>query len=273
MDAGTGLTILGSAVGGAKVVEKILGPTADYVGTGLRNWAEIRVKNVGRIFEKAAEKLGDKIDEPGSVSPRVLKEILDEGSFCDDELAAEYFGGVLASSRSGISRDDRAASYLKLTSDLSTYQIRFHYVTYAAWRMLFVGSGLRPTFAEDVVNMWIFLPNSFINIAMEFSQSEPGGDIILHCLSGLRRHNLIEFAHYGNSEHVNPLNKQRGWCEISEGGVCIKPTEFGFDYWLWALGLGATTNLTHFLDADLALPKLPDVTVPPTAIKLLQPKS
>lgn len=33
IDPGTGLTILGTAVGGAKVVEKILGPTAEYVWT------------------------------------------------------------------------------------------------------------------------------------------------------------------------------------------------------------------------------------------------
>ena len=118
MDPATGLTILGSAVGGAKLVEKLLGPTADYVGTGLKNWAEKRVTNASRIFEKAAEKLGSRIDEPGAVPPRVLKEILDEGLYCDDELTAEYFGGVLASSRSSISRDDRAASYLKLTSSL-----------------------------------------------------------------------------------------------------------------------------------------------------------
>ena len=31
MDPGTGLTILGSAIGGAKLVEKLLGPTADYI--------------------------------------------------------------------------------------------------------------------------------------------------------------------------------------------------------------------------------------------------
>ncbi len=79
MDPATGLTILGSAVGGAKLVEKLLGPTADYVGTGLKNWAEKRVTNASRIFEKAAEKLGSRIDEPGAVPPRVLKEILDEG--------------------------------------------------------------------------------------------------------------------------------------------------------------------------------------------------
>lgn len=270
MDPGTGLTILGSAIGGAKIVEKLLGPTADYVGTGLRNWAEKRVQNAGRIFEKAAEKLGDKIDEPGSVSPKVLKEILDEGSYCDDELAAEYFAGVLASSRSGISRDDRAASYLKLTAELSAYQIRFHYVCYAAWRTLFVGSGLRPTFAQDLDKMWLFLPAAFLVSAMDFDEQESVGDIVMHCTSGLKRHDLINHAHWGGPEHMNPLNKQRRWCDIAEYSFTVEPTQFGIDYWLWAVGVGATANRSQFLDAELNFPKLPDIQIPDGAIILAQ---
>ncbi|MCX5822462.1 MAG: hypothetical protein NTY86_02865, partial [Deltaproteobacteria bacterium] len=251
------------------IVEKLLGPTAEYVGMGLRSWAEKRVQNAGRIFEKAAEKLGDKIDEPGSVPPRVLKVVLDEGSYCDDELTAEYFGGVLASSRSGTSRDDRAASYLKLTSELSVYQIRFHYVSYTAWRALFTGSGLRPTFGEDLVKMWLFLPASFLSAAMDFTSDEPASDILMQCTSGLTRLDLIDQAHWGGPEHVNPLNKKRGWCEVSEWGMCICPTQFGIDYWLWAVGLGATSR-TLFLDSNLALPKLPSIAVPEGPIKLVK---
>jgi hypothetical protein len=269
MDPATGLTILGSAIGGAKIVEKLLGLTADYVGIGLRSWAEKRVQNASRIFEKAAEKLGDKIDEPGSVPPRVLKEVLDEGSYCDDELTAEYFGGVLASSRSGTSRDDRAASYLKLTSELSVYQIRFHYVSYTAWRTLFAGSGLRPNFGEDLHKMWLFLPASFLMVAMDFASDEPATNILMHCTSGLKRLDLIDQSHWGGPEHVNPLNKKKGWCEVSEWGLCVVPTQFGIDYWLWAVGLGATSRM-RFLDGDLALPKLPGIAVPAGPIKLVK---
>jgi hypothetical protein len=51
MEPATGLTILGTAVGSAKVIEKMLGPTADYLGTGLKDWTEKAGRNVGRIFE------------------------------------------------------------------------------------------------------------------------------------------------------------------------------------------------------------------------------
>jgi hypothetical protein len=89
MEPATGLTILGTAVGSAKIVEKLLGPTADYLGTGIRSWTERSVANVGRVFQKAAERLGDRIEKPGSVPPKVLKNVLEEAASSEDELTAE----------------------------------------------------------------------------------------------------------------------------------------------------------------------------------------
>jgi hypothetical protein len=78
------------------------------------------VKNTGRVFEKAAKKLGEKIYDPGVVPPKGLKGVLENAPFCDDELGAEYFGGVLASSRSGVERDDRGAALLSLVGRLAS---------------------------------------------------------------------------------------------------------------------------------------------------------
>lgn len=271
MDIGTGLTVLGSAIGGAKLVEKILGPTADYVGVGLKNWAENRVRNTARIFQKAAEKLGAKINDPGAVPPKVLKEILEEGSYCDDELTAEYFGGVLASSRSGVTRDDRAASYLKLIAELSTYQIRFHFIAYSLFREQFAGSGLRPTFNEDLQKMWVFIPYSALVPAMDFVENEDALAILLHCLSGFGRHSLLETSHWGSREHVSSVNKQRGWPEVEGAGLCVCPTQYGIDLWLWAIGAG-TISRTVFLDRAFDLPKLPKLPLPSNVVKLAQPQ-
>src|SRR5208283_3371005 len=61
----------------------------------------------------------------------VLKEVLSEGYFCEDELQAMYLGGVLASSKSSVSRDDRAIAYCSLVSSLSSYQLRTHCILYS----------------------------------------------------------------------------------------------------------------------------------------------
>jgi hypothetical protein len=264
MDPGTGLAILGSAAGGAKIVEKILGPTAEYLGAGLKNWTELRVGNVARIFRKASERLGSDIDTPGSVPPKVLKEVLEEGSYSDDELTAEYFGGILASGRSPNGRDDRAASYLRLTSELSTYQIRFHYIAYTLFRRFFLGSALRPTFAEDLVKMELFLPYDLLAIAMDFTSDEPGMDILLHCTSGLDRHDLINYNAWGQAEHLNETGKKYfsgNWIDVTSAGMLVFPTQFGIDYYLWAIGTGRA-NRSQFLNADLAPPHLADVKIP-----------
>ena len=116
---GTGLAILGSQ----PILTKILGPTADYLGNELKNVVDICNVNLDNVLKNAVKTLGKKIDEPGAVPPRVLKHVVEEGKFVDDELSAEYYGGLLASGRSEDGRDDRALTYLATLKDLSTYQI------------------------------------------------------------------------------------------------------------------------------------------------------
>src|SRR5664279_502578 len=77
-------------------VAKLLGPTADYLGTGLRDFTQRRAEAIGKIFGSAYKKLGPKAEQPGEVPPKVLKSVLNEGSYASDPLAIEYFGGILA---------------------------------------------------------------------------------------------------------------------------------------------------------------------------------
>ncbi|NGX41621.1 MAG: hypothetical protein KR126chlam4_01464 [Candidatus Anoxychlamydiales bacterium] len=82
------------------LVIKVLGPTADYIGEGIKSLAEKQVKNVKRIFRRTSEKLDNHGTPTGAVPPRILKQTLEEGGYVDDELTAEYYSGVLASSKS-----------------------------------------------------------------------------------------------------------------------------------------------------------------------------
>lgn len=111
MDLGSGLTILGALLGGKDLIVKMLGPTAEYMGYEIKGFAEKRVSILKNIFKNASEKIGDKIEIEGTISPKVLKGIIYEGSYSSDFLSIDYFGGVLASSRTGIFRDDRGACF------------------------------------------------------------------------------------------------------------------------------------------------------------------
>ena len=114
------------------MIAKLLGPTFDYIGEGLKEFVEKRHNNVISIFAKANKKLGSKLNQPGEVSPRVLKHVMDEGSFCEDNLTQEYFAGLLASSRLVNKEygDDKALPYLSTIEQMSANNILFHYVIY-----------------------------------------------------------------------------------------------------------------------------------------------
>jgi hypothetical protein len=252
MDPGTGLTILGSAIGGARLVEKMLGPTAEYIGEGIKNWTERRVNNVARIFSIARDKLGKRIEEPGAIPPRVLKEILDEGSFCDDPLTAEYFGGVLASSRSDTSRDDRGVFWASLVTRLSSYQVRSHFLVYRAIYERFARQDIK---IEDwLTHLPILLPFSSYIRSMEFSQDEIGqiDSLLAHSFYGLNKEGLVENFHCGSSEF---LKKIRSFIKNipEEGGIFITPSVLGIELFLWAHGHGNQPP-SAFFRLDLLVP-------------------
>ncbi|CAO3858370.1 hypothetical protein [Achromobacter mucicolens] len=214
-------------------LEKLLGPTAEYLGLGLRDLAQKRIQNIGRILKNAQDKLGTKVEVPGEVPPRVLKAVLDEGSFCDDELAAEYFGGVLASSRTDHGRDDRGARIAKMLDGLSTYQIRTHYLIYSTVKGLFRDSGLSVNM-EGRPKMQIFLPINGYAQAMEFSEPEAQqfSQIVTHVFFGLHAENLIEGAwQMGSKESLKKI-----FPKVDEDGIVCQPSALGTELFLWAFG-------------------------------------
>lgn len=225
-----------------KTIEKIIGPTLDDFGEDLKKWTKKRKENLARILENYWEKLGPKKEAYGQVNPRVLKGILSEGTFCDDELMAEYFGGVLASSRSEISRDDRGASFISLIGRLATYQIRAHYIFYSTVKTLFDGR-------EDVSIMSskhrnkleVFIPNDSFNLAMEFSEKEKVSVIMPSVMSGLARESLIErdFEVIGGEKTV--------YC--GGNGIVFCPTDLGTELFLWAHGKN-DLPVTEFLKPE-----------------------
>jgi hypothetical protein len=139
-DPVTGAVVLAKAMGSEQpedvtaagnLLTRLLGPSVDAFGAALARSVEYRTRNFGRIAARAqAKSLGDcnRI-----VNTRVAFVMLEDGSLCDDELMAEYLGGVLAGARTPSGQDDRAVSWIKLISGLSAITIRAHYLLYREW--------------------------------------------------------------------------------------------------------------------------------------------
>lgn len=240
MDFGTALAIYG----GKDLLLKLLGPTFDYLGGSFKDITEKMCHNLGNIFSIAEKRLGDKINNTGKVPPKVLKDIIDNGCWCEDELQAEYFGGILASSRSDISRDDRGLYYSRIVNSLTTYQIRLHYLIYTELRELFIGTDHNIGDSAVRNQLELFIPlNTYIG-TMEFSIDEAPqlGSILQNSLWGLVNAGLIENTfRYGPMEYV-----QKYYPAALDGGLLLRPTALGAELFLWAYGYGMSPMSSLF---------------------------
>ncbi len=216
-------------------VAKILGPTAEYLGDELKAFTQKRVEKVGKIFSNAEKKLGDKLDFPGQVPPKVLKTIINEGSYSDDAVAVEYFGGVLASSRTEVGRDDRGARLAKMIDNMSAYQLRSHYLIYSTISELFSNSGNSFDTYGNGGKMQLFMSYQDYANAMEFTQQEwANHQILSHIFHGLSTDGLIQDSSTFGSQEVLETN----FVGVPSDGIICAPTTLGVELFLWAFGHG-----------------------------------
>lgn len=94
---------------------KVLSPSAGLLGKELEGWTERRLQNLRNIGATLEHKFGvDDLDTPGELNPRVIRGLLDEGSYIEDDVATEYFAGVVAGSRSDDGKDDSGVTLIEV---------------------------------------------------------------------------------------------------------------------------------------------------------------
>jgi hypothetical protein len=116
------------------VGKKLLGKTFDVVSADI---AKLYEKGRDKIIEKASKKIKDENDGR-SANLRVTRDVFWNGSFTDEAICAEYFGGILASSRSDDGKDDAGVYYVDLIKSLSSNQLKLHYLIYLSFNKSFV---------------------------------------------------------------------------------------------------------------------------------------
>ena len=268
VDPTDALVILGGSYASRDVIRKLLGPTADYLGDGIKDLVAHRISNLQAIFASAATKTGKKLDDDGQVPPRVLKGILDEGSYCDDELVVEYFGGVLASSRTGMARDDRGVTFITLLGNLSTYQIRSHYILYRVMKDLLSGPEVLIADVEDREKLSIYMPVEIYFRSMDFDDPESAqfSQIWVNTMWGLSNAGLIENMFYGRREFL------RNYYQAAPGpGIICSPTILGLELFLWAHGKSDVSTRDVF-NNEMQFDPDPGVTIQPGSVKIPAPK-
>lgn len=224
--------VLASAVAGKDLLNRFLGPTADYLGNQTKDLVEKSVNNVNRVFRRAIEKTGAGISHSGQVNPRVFKEVCAEAPFLEDEFVAEYFGGVLASARTVDGKDDSAIPHIHLVKSLSSLQIRLHFTIYASLSNLLHVRQPNEKWSDHVVS----LASVGLSHAVSDKNTTVSPSEILFALRGLIDSKLLSSVIAFDFDDVQFFE---GFDRDSHkpNTIAVMPTEKGASLFLRALGL------------------------------------
>ena len=161
-----------------------------------------------------------------------------KGSYADDVVAVEYFGGVLASSRTEVGRDDRGSrlSKIRLTT-CQLYQIRSHYLIYSTISDLFSNSEYSFDIRDQTgvkMQSYSFLSKGYYE-AMAFTHQEwENPQILSHIFHGLAADGLIDIIwSFGSRETL-----KKDVSGVPSDGIVCAPSTQGAELLLWAFGHG-----------------------------------
>lgn len=247
------------ATAGAKLLYDVFGETSKLIGKRLSVYAEAGLLNLERVLKRARHRESLTGKGTGSVPARVIQHLLPEACFCEDEVQAEYLGGILASSKGPVARDDRAVSHLSLLASLSTYQIRSHYLLYSCilrWKGERAEHINRWIVADQHTNITVAITEEEFLRMMMFVPEEPAASICQHIFAGLEERGLCE----GGLYVVLPNSRRPGQPKVAFR--YYYPTVLGIELFMWGLGHGDQTIEAYRPEL------LNDHTLPPTMVPL-----
>lgn len=119
---------LAVALPGEWAIKKTFGPVLGEIGDDMKKlYALGRDKIIIAGYKKIFNK-----DDGKCANLRVTRDVFWNGSFTDEQICAEYFGGIFAASRSEDGKDDTGVFYVDLIKSLSSNQLKLHYLIYLA---------------------------------------------------------------------------------------------------------------------------------------------
>lgn len=142
------IIVTGGVASAAYVAQQLFGKTLAEMGDDLNKMYKA---NRDKLLSKAAKKVADPNDG-AKPNLRVARDVIWNGAVTDDEVCAEYFGGLLAASRSEDGRDDSALIYVDCIKALSSKQLHLHFVIYSSLHKLLVeaGSPIKPGMQDEL---------------------------------------------------------------------------------------------------------------------------
>jgi hypothetical protein len=225
------------------IAYQVLKPSADEIGAYLQGVTQRRLDNLRCVFALLEHKFGRNAT-PGdgeSVSLRVLRGIMDEGSYIEDDVGRDYYAGVLAGSLATGGGDDSGVALLNVMSGLSSLQLRAHFLIYAAAQQSVAGDPKFDPYAryDEPRGGWrrTALSLTAFKESLAAVGGEPTEDQLGSVMRALRR---VELIHpkggwlAGNAEQLAERECNVEWpepalvCTISNFGMELFCAAHGF---------------------------------------------
>lgn len=202
---------------------------------------KIYKSNRDKLLSKAASKVADPNDG-AKPNLRVARDVIWNGAVTDDEVCAEYFGGLLAASRSEDGKDDSALIYVDCIKALSSKQLHLHFVIYNSLHKLLVtdGAAVQPGMQDQLSQKQVWFATNELKAL--------GLNPIID-LNVLHRQGLV--SSYASNQHVLGA-RALPYCHAS-------PTTFGV--LLYAAALNYLNSWHQFGNASF-LPTPAEIPLP-----------
>jgi hypothetical protein len=219
---------------------------------GVAEAVKARIKRrLDGTLEKAKAKAGDR---DLAYSDQVAAKALNEAAWNDDELTADYLGGVLAGSSLD---DDSGAAVIAQIGRLSAIQLRLHYVIYRELRRL--DPQPRP-------NLYQHSEANGAGVRIPMVDLDPvlgaGGLIGLPgTVAALVREGLVGDAWSVGMEPGAPADSPLGFT------LQARPTGIGAELFLWGHGV-RPVHANRIFEPDLAMTILTDVAATPCSSRM-----
>ena len=214
------------------IIENVLGPTSKEIGQDIHS---LYKRGRDLILLKAFRKLRNPEDGK-KANLRVARDVFWNGSFTNEAICAEYFGGILAASRSEDGENDFGIFYVDIIKSMSSGQLKMHYIIYRTLNKALITDEqkktLNPGQESELQREKLFFP--LLEIVEQFENEDLG--TVLH---GLHAKNLIEYFQTQNYKLED--NKEMPYLEV-------QPTSLGVQ--LFAIANNMFSDWRNFSIVD-----------------------
>ncbi|MEH6406955.1 MAG: hypothetical protein V7767_06730, partial [Leeuwenhoekiella sp.] len=162
------------------------------------------------------------------IPPKILREVINEGSFCEDEVTLNYYAGILGSSLSEDGKDDRGIFYTNIINSLSSYQLRFHYLV--SINFISFHKQLKDLSTEYNIpyhrKLSGIVSRKYIFDKMNFNENEK---LLEHCISGLKKEGLYHTSFQDKDSYLKNS-------KVNDDLETTMLSRLGIQLYLWCSG-------------------------------------